>query len=156
MRKAIQLSIDNLSEEDTVIALRTEIDSVKIRDTINQEVFKRMAIYAPSMGMIGTLIGLVEMLGSMSNPAELGPAMALALLTTFYGAFLATLIFLPIAGKLRVVMLESIVNLEIIYEGATSLATGGSMMVLYERAISYIPVGHRISYDDLKARLDDQ
>jgi chemotaxis protein MotA len=94
MRKAIQLSIDNLSEEDTVIALRTEIDSVKIRDTINQEVFKRMAIYAPSMGMIGTLIGLVEMLGSMSNPAELGPAMALALLTTFYGAFLATLIFL--------------------------------------------------------------
>ena len=156
MRKAIQLSIDNLAEEDTVIALRTEIDSVKIRDTINQEVFKRMAIYAPSMGMIGTLIGLVEMLGSMSNPAELGPAMALALLTTFYGAFLATLIFLPIAGKLRVVMLESIVNLEIIYEGATSLATGGSMMVLYERAISYIPVGHRISYDDLKARLDDQ
>ncbi len=156
MAKAIQLSVDNLSHEDIVVSLRTEIDSVKVRDTINQEVFKKMAVYAPSMGMIGTLIGLVEMLGSMTNPAELGPAMALALITTFYGAFFATLIFLPIAGKLRVVMLESVVNLEIIYEGAISLATNGSVMVLYERAVSYIPEEHRISFDDLKEIIDIQ
>ncbi len=154
MTKAVQLSIDNLSYEDIVVALRTEIDSVKVRDTINQEVFKKLALYAPSMGMIGTLIGLVEMLGNMTNPAELGPAMALALITTFYGAFLATLIFNPIAGKLRLVMLESITNLEIIYEGAMSLATNGSIMVLYERAVSYIPEESRITYDELKERID--
>ena len=116
--------------------------------------FKKLALYAPAMGMIGTLIGLVEMLGNMRNPAELGPAMALALITTFYGAFLATLVFNPIAGKLRVVMLESIINLEIIYEGAMSLATNGSVMVLYERAVSYIPEENRISYDELKERID--
>ena len=154
MSKAIQLSIDNLSYDDIVVALRTEIYSVKVRDTINQEVFKKLALYAPSMGMIGTLIGLVEMLGNMRNPAELGPAMALALITTLYGAFLATLVFNPIAGKLRVVMLESIINLEIIYEGAMSLATNGSVMVLYERAVSYIPEENRISYDELKERID--
>ncbi len=150
MKKAAMLSVDNLSEEDVVVALRAEIDNIKIQDTINQDVFKRMAGYAPAMGMIGTLIGLVQMLGKMTDPAELGPAMGLALLTTLYGAFFATLIFLPIAGKLREVMLESITNLEIIYEGALALATGRPMMSLYERAISYIPAGQRISYEDLK------
>lgn len=154
MKKAVQLSLDNISHNDMVTALRTEIDNVKVRDTINQEVFKKMAVYAPSMGMIGTLIGLVQMLSQMSNPAELGPAMGLALLTTFYGAFLSTLVFIPIAGKLRVVMLESIANLEIIYEGATSLATDGSPVVLYERAISYIMAGQRASFDELKERID--
>lgn len=155
IKKAAMLSIDNLTEEDTVISLRAEIDNIKIQNTINQEVFKKMASYAPAMGMIGTLIGLVQMLGKMTDPAQLGPAMGLALLTTFYGAFFATMIFLPIAGKLRVVMLESITNLEIIYEGALALATGRSMMSLYERAISYIPAGQRISYEELKKRYED-
>jgi chemotaxis protein MotA len=77
IKKAAMLSIDNLSEEDTVISLRAEIDNIKIQNTIDQEVFKKMAGYAPAMGMIGTLIGLVQMLGKMTDPAQLGPAMGL-------------------------------------------------------------------------------
>jgi flagellar motor component MotA len=64
------------------------------------------------------------------------------------------MIFLPIAGKLRVVMLENITNLEIIYEGALGLANGSSLMSLYERSISYIPAGQRISYEELKNRFE--
>jgi chemotaxis protein MotA len=112
-----------------------------------------MGAYAPAMGMIGTLIGLINMLESLDNPAELGPSMAIALITTFYGAALATLVFLPIAGKLTIVNSESQINLEIIFEGAIAMAKGYSNSVLYERAIGLIPYEERIEYEELVKRV---
>jgi chemotaxis protein MotA len=151
--KALRMRVDNLGEEDAVTALRTEIDAVRTRDQITIEVFNKMGAYAPAMGMIGTLIGLINMLESLDNPAELGPSMAIALITTFYGAALATLVFLPIAGKLTIVNSESQINLEIIFEGAIAMAKGYSNSVLYERAIGLIPYDERIEYEELVKRV---
>ncbi len=139
LKKACQLIADNADPEMIQESLRIEISAMKQRHTISQDVFKRMAAYAPSFGMIGTLIGLVQMLSRLDDPDQIGPSMAIALLTTFYGALLATLIFLPVAGKLRSRTLEEALHLEIIFEGAKSILENNNPRFVYEKLSSFVP-----------------
>ena len=118
LKKACNLIADGSKEDMMRDTLNIEIESMKQRHFIIQDVFKKMGLYAPSFGMIGTLIGLVQMLTKLNNPETVGPSMAVALLTTFYGSLLASLIFNPIAGKLRARTVMEVINLEIIFEGA--------------------------------------
>ena len=121
MKKACRLIADS-SEEDSIRAvLINEIESLKIRHFMVQDVFRKMGIYSPAFGMLGTLIGLVQMLSKLQDPSSIGPSMAVALLTTFYGSFLSTMLFLPIAGKLKVRTLTQVMELDIIFEGAISI-----------------------------------
>ncbi len=143
MRKACNLIADGSKEDLILDTLNIEIKSMKQRHFIVQDVFRKMAVYAPSFGMIGTLIGLVQMLSHLSNPETIGPAMSVALLTTFYGMLLATLIFLPIAGKLRARTLLELINLEIIFEGAISILESNNPISVYEKLSSYIPTKKR-------------
>lgn len=143
LKKACDLIADGSSEEIIRSALRTEIDSLKIRHLIVQDVFRKMGTYAPAFGMLGTLIGLIQMLSKMQNPASIGPAMAVALLTTFYGSLLSTMFFLPIAGKLKARTHLEIINLEIMFEGAISILEVNNPLILYEKISSYIPAKHR-------------
>jgi chemotaxis protein MotA len=87
---------------------------------------------APAFGMIGTLIGLVQMLSSMDDPASIGPAMAVALLTTLYGAVMANFLFLPLAGKLSLRSDQERLNKAIIVEATLGINRGISPMVLEE------------------------
>ena len=143
LKKACDLIADGSSEEIIRSALRTEIDSLKIRHLIVQDVFRKMGTYAPAFGMLGTLIGLVQMLSKMQNPSTIGPAMASALLTTFYGSLMSTMFFLPIAGKLKARTHLEIINLEIMFEGAISILEVNNPLILYEKISSYIPAKHR-------------
>lgn len=139
LKKACQLIADS-SEEDVIrSALRNEIESLKIRHFMVQDVFRKMGIYAPAFGMLGTLIGLVQMLSKMQDPSSIGPSMAVALLTTFYGSFLSTMIFLPIAGKLKTRTITQVISLEITFEGATSILENNNPILIYEKLSSYIP-----------------
>jgi chemotaxis protein MotA len=88
--------------------------------------------------MIGTLIGLVQMLSRLDDPKMIGPAMAVAILTTFYGSLMATLIFLPIAGKLKARTLQETLHLEIIFEGAKSILENNNPRLVYEKLSSFI------------------
>ena len=99
------------------------------RHELGQSVFKSMGDSAPAWGMIGTLIGLVQMLAAMDDPASIGPAMAVALLTTLYGAVIANFICLPIADKLALRSSQEKLNKSIIVEGAISINRGISPMV---------------------------
>jgi chemotaxis protein MotA len=108
------------------------------RHTVGQNVFRGMGSSAPAFGMIGTLIGLVQMLASMSDPASIGPAMAIALLTTLYGALIANLVCLPIADKLALRSQQEQENRRIIREGAIGIAQGMSPMVLEEALKIYL------------------
>ena len=83
-----------------------------------------MGTFAPAMGMIGTLIGLVQMLQSMDDPSTIGPAMAVALLTTFYGSVMANLCCMPIAGKLKTRSKEEMLTKEMAIQGIISLSNG--------------------------------
>ncbi|MFP4213159.1 MAG: motility protein A [Desulfohalobiaceae bacterium] len=139
LKKACQLIADNAEPEMIQESLRIEISAMKQRHTISQEVFKRMATYAPSFGMIGTLIGLVQMLSKLDDPSNIGPSMAIALLTTFYGALLSTLLFQPVAGKLRSRTLEEALHLEIIFEGAKCTLENNNPRFVYEKLSSFVP-----------------
>jgi chemotaxis protein MotA len=138
LKKACGLLADGSSEEVIRVALTTEIQSLQMRHFIVQDVFKKMGLYAPAFGMIGTLIGLVQMLSKLQDPSNIGPAMAVALLTTFYGSLLSTLFFLPIAGKLRSRTIIETITLEIKREGAISIINNNNPVLIYEKLSSFI------------------
>ena len=139
LKKGCHLIADGAEEDIIRNALRTEIESLKHRHLNIQDVFIKMATFAPAFGMIGTLIGLVQMLNMLSDPSSIGPAMAIALLTTFYGTILSTLFFLPISGKLKARTMIEVINMEIIFEGAIAILKNNNPLMVFERLSSFIP-----------------
>jgi len=143
LRRACDLMSDAASESIVQKTLQIEIDSLMARHFMVQDVFKRMATYAPAFGMLGTLIGLIQMLSQLDDPSSIGPAMSVALLTTFYGSLLSSMFFLPIAGKLKGRTLIEVNNLEIIREGTLSILSNDHYAYVYERLSSFIPEAKR-------------
>ena len=141
--KACMLISDGAEESIISDTLTIEIDAMKERHFIVQDVFTKMNAYAPAFGMIGTLIGLVQMLANLADPSSVGPAMGVALLTTFYGAVLAFMIFGPIAGKLKSITAKEVMNLQIIFDGASSITQDANPRMVYEKLSSYIPSSQR-------------
>lgn len=101
LHKGLTLAIDGTPEPEVDGILRGELTAMVDRHRVAVQVLRKAAEIAPAMGLIGTLIGLVQMLGHLDDPATIGPSMAVALLTTFYGAILATIVFTPLASKLE-------------------------------------------------------
>tara|TARA_B100001964_G_C14193854_1_gene582376 strand:- start:480 stop:1409 length:930 start_codon:yes stop_codon:yes gene_type:complete len=145
LRKACNLIGDCSSEDVITSTLRTEIETMEMRHFIIQDVFKKMGAYSPAFGLLGTLIGLIQMMANLDNPSVLGKGMAVALLTTFYGSLMATLFFLPIAGKLKSRTVTQVLNLEIIFLGAISILDNNNPITIYEKLSSYIPAKSRKS-----------
>ncbi|GIX47039.1 MAG: hypothetical protein KatS3mg131_1250 [Candidatus Tectimicrobiota bacterium] len=112
--------------------------AVQQRHKVGQEVFKAMGRWAPAFGMIGTLIGLVQMLSTMDDPKSLGPKMAIALLTTFYGALIANLFCLPMAGKLKQRTDQELLTNLIIAEGLKGLQMGLNPRLLEEKLKAFL------------------
>ncbi len=101
LRLALSMVVDGHVEQHIESTLRNEAEASAERDYRSTAIFRRAGEVAPAMGLIGTLIGLVQMLGRLDDPSAIGPAMAVALLTTFYGAVMAHMIFLPLAHKIE-------------------------------------------------------
>ncbi len=136
--KALRYLSDGLDQGLIEDMLNKDIEIMLQRHATGQGVFKGMGDSAPAFGMIGTLIGLVQMLASMDNPSSIGPAMAVALLTTLYGALAANFICMPLADKLALRSQEELVNKRIIREAAVGIAKGISAMVLEESLKIYL------------------
>lgn len=139
LKKSCNLIADGAEEYVIRNSLRIEIDSLKHRHYNIQDIFIKMATFSPAFGMIGTLIGLVQMLNILNDPSAIGPAMAIALLTTFYGVLLSTLFFLPIGGKLKARTMTEVINMEIVFEGAISILQNNNPLMVFERLSSFIP-----------------
>ncbi len=138
LEKGIKMAVDGIEPQEIVNTINIEITSLIKRHEIGQEIFKFMGTTAPAMGMIGTLIGLVQMLKTMEDPSAIGPAMAVALLTTFYGAVLAFFIFNPIAGNLEEKTKKEKITLDIILNGIDGIMKGTNMSVLEDKLVSFI------------------
>ena len=130
--KAFQFLADGFDEAQIRELLKKDINLTIQRHATGQKVFKGMGSSAPAFGMIGTLIGLVQMLANMANPQDIGPAMAVALLTTLYGALLANLIFLPLADKLALRSQEEQITKNLVLDAVLGIARGLSGMVFQE------------------------
>jgi len=143
--KGIRLMIDGIEPAALSKILYTELDFVEERHRLGAEIFTTMGNFAPAMGMMGTLIGLVKMLMQMDDPSRIGPAMAVALITTFYGVILANLIFLPIAGKLKTRSADEIMMKQLLISGILSVQSGDNPRILEQKLHSFISPGERKS-----------
>lgn len=137
-QKALQLAVDGQSLDAIDDILTIEIEQIQQRHTIGAETFTTLGTFAPALGLIGTLIGLVQMLQSMDDPSSIGPAMAVALLTTFYGAILANLVFNPIAGKLKTRSKEEKLYKELILTGILSISAGDNPRIVEQKLLSFL------------------
>ena len=135
-QKGLQMLVDGADEAKLVTQLNKEITSMKKRHEVNQGAVKAWVDLAPAMGMIGTLIGLVLMLGNMSDPKAIGPAMAVALLTTLYGAFIANVLFAPLLTKLEGYTEYEVVYREMVVTGLRNIARGESPRNIQDLMVS--------------------
>lgn len=145
LKKGLQLTIDGLEPQAITEILETEISFIEDRHKLGADMFMAMGTFAPAFGMIGTLIGLVAMLQNMSDPGAIGPSMAVALITTFYGAVLANVVFLPISGKLKARSKEEALLKEMILQGIISLSRGDNPRILEQKLHAFLPPALRIS-----------
>jgi chemotaxis protein MotA len=143
--KAVHLIIDGLEPVDVTNILETELDFIEERHRLGAEIFTTMGNYAPAMGMTGTLIGLVQMLMTMNDPSSIGPAMSVALVTTFYGVILAYLLFLPLAGKLKRLSAQELLVKQLIINGILSIQAGDNPRILEQKLHAFISPHERKS-----------
>lgn len=138
LKKGLQLTVDGLEPATIQEILETEISYLEQRHESGADIMATFANFAPAMGMVGTVIGLIQMLQNMSDPASIGPAMAVALITTFYGAVSANLIFLPMTGKLKTRSKEEVLIKEMILGGILSISKGENPRIIEEKLNSYL------------------
>jgi len=139
LSQGIRLVVDGHSLENVKHILDQEINQMMFRQEQGETMFRGIGESAPAFGMIGTLVGLVQMLANLDDPANIGPAMAVALLTTFYGALIANLIAIPIADKLAAkTNLDSVVN-ELVYESVLLIHQRQGPQVISETLSAFLP-----------------
>ena len=148
MVKGIQMAVDGQEPESLKTMLYQEIEKLEERHEDGADIFATMATYAPALGMIGTLIGLVQMLQTMEDPSTIGPAMAVALLTTFYGVVIANVMCIPVAGKLRLRSQSEVLLKTLITEGMDSIMAGENPRLMEQKLHSFIPPNQRKSVYD--------
>ncbi|MBW1718196.1 MAG: motility protein A [Deltaproteobacteria bacterium] len=136
--KGMTLMIDGIEPAKLSELLDTEVEYIEERHRLGAEIFMTMGNFAPAMGMIGTLIGLVKMLMQMDDPSSIGPSMAVALITTFYGVILANLIFIPISGKLRTRSAQELATKQLIMSGVLSVQSGDNPRMLEQKLHSFL------------------
>lgn len=141
--KGLQMLVDGQEEEVIRGMMDLEIESLQDRHAGGKKILEFMGASAPAFGMIGTLIGLVQMLQNLSSPEDIGGGMATALLTTFYGAVLANLVFIPLAGKLGIYSKAESLAMEMIVEGICTISRGENPTVVREKMQAYISPTHR-------------
>ncbi len=138
LAKGIQLAVDGTEPELMRNILTTELDYLEKRHASGASIFATAGALAPAFGMIGTLIGLVLMLQTMSDPSTIGPQMAIALITTFYGALVANLVFIPLTGKLKRRSEEEVLVKEMMIEGILSIQSGDNPRIVEQKLTSFI------------------
>ncbi|GGA58711.1 motility protein A [Pelagibacterium lentulum] len=143
LRKGAQYIADGYDAAFIRESMELERDRYLARLSEGQRVFKSLGDAAPAFGMIGTIVGLVQMLGNMDDPSAIGPAMAVALLTTLYGAVLANLVCLPISDKLIAKLDVEEVNQTLIIDGVMSIRDGKSPTLIREMLVAYLPEHQR-------------
>lgn len=135
----IQMAVDGTRPELVEDIMRTEMDAVATRHRNGKSVIDQMGRFAPAFGMIGTLMGLIIMLGQMDDPQAIGPGMAVALITTLYGAICANLFFLPFAEKLGFINKHELLAMEIIVRGIMAIQSGDNPRVIEQKLNTFVP-----------------
>ncbi len=148
MAKGIQLVIDGFPSDTVRSIMELEAEWQKQRHALGKKMLDQLAAYAPAFGMIGTLVGLVQMLAVLDDPSKIGGGMATALLTTLYGAMVANMVCLPLSGKLEVRAKEEALLREMMIEGIVAIQSGDGPQLIKERLKTFV---HPVNRESLAA-----
>ena len=143
LKTGLQQVVDGMDADAVREVMEIEMNSLDERHQSMIGFFKTMAGYAPTMGMIGTVIGLINMLGNLSDPAQLGLGLSVALLTTLYGVIFANLVFMPASAKLKRLHEIEMSSMDLVVDGVLSIQAGAGPRVLAERLQAYLPPAER-------------
>jgi len=143
----IQMAVDGTDPDLIESIMMNDLETIEARHADGKAIFDTIGRYAPAFGMIGTLIGLVIMLKNMNDPSSIGPAMAVALLTTFYGAVLANLVALPMADKLGLRSREEILLKLIMIKGVMAIQSGDNPRIVEQKLKTFLPNRMRVEAD---------
>ena len=138
LRKGLRLAVDGTDPQLLEKILETDVEQIESRHSEGAKILSAGGTFAPAFGMIGTLIGLVNMLSNLSDPTQIGAGMATALITTFYGAVLANAFFLPLAGKLETRSKEEMLLKQMIIDGIMAIQSGDSPRIVEEKLKSFL------------------
>ncbi|HIE12856.1 MAG TPA: flagellar motor protein [Desulfotomaculum sp.] len=138
LRKGVQLVVDGTDPEVVRSIMETEMYAMQERHKLGQEIFNQAGGYAPTMGIIGTVMGLIHVLGSLSDPESLGPAIALAFTATLYGVCSANVFYFPIAARLKNLSAKEEIAYMMMIEGLLALQAGNNPILIRERLTAYL------------------
>ncbi|MBU0994749.1 MAG: MotA/TolQ/ExbB proton channel family protein [Proteobacteria bacterium] len=138
LASALQMTVDGVKTSDIAAIMQKKMDVTAKEHKSGYSILTSMGAYAPAFGMVGTLIGLVQMLANLDDPSTIGPKMAVAMITTFYGAVLANLFFIPMADKLKLRSEEEIMNMTLLYEGIVSIREGEHPRLMEDKLNVYL------------------
>jgi len=139
LKKAIQLAVDGNEVQVIEGVMGIEIDNIEDRHKTGKDIFDALGSLAPAFGMIGTLIGLIQMLKALDDPSNIGAGMAVALITTFYGSLIANTICIPLATKLDRRSKHEVLEKNIILSGILAIQSGDNPRVLRDKLETFIP-----------------
>lgn len=148
LRMGLELVVDGTDPSLVREILETEVLAIRERHRIGKGIFESMALYAPAFGMVGTLIGLVQMLLNIKDASKIGPGLAVAIITTFYGVFAAYLMFYPIARKLDVRSRQEILLKQLIIEGLLAIQAGNNPRLIAKRLKAFLPRKDQSAIED--------
>lgn len=143
IRTGIQLTIDGTPPDLLETVLRTEVETMALRHKEGKALIDQIGKFAPAFGMVGTLMGLIIMLGNMSDPSSIGSGMAVALITTLYGAVLSNGSFLPLAEKLGYISKQELIAREIAIRGILALQAGDNPRIIQQKLQTFLPPSAR-------------
>jgi len=147
LKRGLEQVIGGVSKEDLMSSMETEMAFVEQRHQTGKKLIDGIAAAAPAFGMIGTLIGLVQMLRSLDDPSQIGGGMAVALLTTLYGAVIANMFCIPLAGKLESRSQEEMMIRQLMLSGLVSLIDGNAPRALEQRLLAFVSPKLRETYE---------
>lgn len=139
----VQMAVDGTRPEVMEDIMRTEMEAVATRHKNGKSIMNQFGRFAPAYGMIGTLMGLIIMLGNMDDPSSIGAGMAVALITTLYGAIISNVVFLPFAEKLGFISKQELLAMEITLRGIMAIQSGENPRVIQQKLNTFLPPKQR-------------
>ena len=143
IRSGLQMAVDGADAGTVESVLRSEVEATSRRHKDGKNLMDQLGKYAPAYGMIGTLLGLVMMLSNMSDPSSIGAGMAVALLTTLYGAVMSNVMCLPAAEKLAFISKQEMIARELMIRGILAIQSGDSPRSIEQRLLTFVPPKQR-------------
>lgn len=154
MRRGVQLVVDGTDPELVKEILRTEVDSLHEERHADAGIWETAGGFAPTLGIVGTVIGLVLVLSNISDPSSLAASIAVAFIATLYGVGSANLVFLPTANKLKSCASDEVSGKEMLIEGILAIQSGDNPRIVEEKLVAFLTTGDRARYRASKERKD--